>query len=341
MELSIVSTLYQSEQYIKEFCQRVSIVAEKLVGKDYEIILVNDGSPDNSLDIAISLMTEFPALKIVDLSRNFGHHKAMMTGLAQARGEKIFLLDSDLEEEPEWLFSFNEQLEAEFCDVVYGVQQKRKGSLFERYSGKLFYGILKLLIKERLPANITVARLMTRRYVNALLQHREQEIYIAGLWHITGFKQCPKTVKKHSSSKTTYTLGKKIALFTNSITSFSNLPLVMVFYIGLIIMGIACGYTSLLIFNKFFLHKVLQGWTSVMASIWLLGGLIISLIGIIGIYLSKIFIEIKNRPYTIIRHTYEAGSPPSFHHKPHLNQRGSQTLEKDILSQTEDSSLMF
>ncbi|MGC1182737.1 glycosyltransferase family 2 protein [Legionella sp.] len=318
MELSVVATLYQSERYIKEFCQRVSIAANQLVGTSYELILVNDGSPDNSLDTAVQLMVEFPSLKIVDLSRNFGHHKAMMSGLAHAVGKKIFLLDSDLEEDPEWLISFNQQMEEELCDVIYGVQKQRKGSFFERYSGTLFYRLLNFLIKENLPVNITVARLMTRRYVNALLQHQEQEIYIAGLWHITGFKQLPQKVQKHSSSKTTYTLRRKFSLLANSITSFSNRPLIIIFYVGLTIMSFACLNISLLIINKFFLHQVLDGWTSVMASIWLLGGLIISFIGIIGIYLSKIFIEIKNRPYTIVRHVYQNNFPVSSQQK-HLN----------------------
>lgn len=305
MKLSIVTTLYKSEHYINEFCHRVSTVAEKLVGSDYEIILVNDGSPDSSLEVAIKTMETFSSVNIIDLSRNFGHHKALMTGLAHAQGEKIFLIDSDLEEEPEWLFSFDQQMEEECCDVVYGVQEKRKGGVFERYSGEIFYRFLQLLTKENLPKNITVARLMTRRYLNALLLHQEREIYIAGLWHITGFEQHAQSVKKQAFSETTYTFTKKIALLVNSITSFSNLPLVAIFYLGLMIVGGACCYTLFLVIQKFIFHKVLDGWTSIMASIWLLGGLIILFMGIIGIYLSKMFLEIKQRPYTIIRHFYK------------------------------------
>lgn len=305
MKLSIVATLYHSEAHIHEFCQRVTKVAEQLVAQSYEIILVNDGSPDNSLNLAISLLDVHAQLVIVDLSRNFGHHKAMMTGLAHAQGDKIFLIDSDLEEEPEWLLSFARQMDEEQSDVVYGVQRKRKGRPFERMSGYLFYRFLQLLTSERLPANVTVARLMTRRYLNALLQHQEREIYIAGLWYITGFEQQPQFVNKYSSSKTTYTLQRKIALLVNSVTSFSNLPLISIFYFGLLLVLIACGYTGFLIINKFIYKSVVSGWTSLMASIWLLGGLVISFIGIIGVYLSKIFIEIKQRPYTIVRQIYQ------------------------------------
>lgn len=181
--------------------------------------------------------------------------------------------------------------------------------MFERHSGALFYRFLNFLTKENLPVNIVAARLMTRRYVDALLQHQEQEIYIAGLWHITGFKQLPQTIQKHSSSETTYTLRRKFSLLANSITSFSNRPLILIFYVGLTIMSFACLNIFLLVTHKFFFHQVLDGWTSVMASIWLLGGLIISFIGIIGIYLSKIFIEIKNRPNTIVRHIYQKNRP--------------------------------
>ena len=129
MKLSIVTTLYMSAEYIEEFCRRAKVSASELVGEDYEIILVNDGSPDNSLEIAINLCNLDQHMVVVDLSRNFGHHKAMMTGLAQAIGDQIYLIDSDLEEEPEWLVSFEEKLQSEQCDVVYGVQSKRKDHL--------------------------------------------------------------------------------------------------------------------------------------------------------------------------------------------------------------------
>ena len=110
MKLSIVATLYQSAPYIAEFHQRASAVASQLVGDDYEIVLVNDGSPDNSLDLAMQLTERMRHVVVVDLSRNFGHHKAMMTGLAHAKGERVFLIDSDLEEEPECLIGFSDQM---------------------------------------------------------------------------------------------------------------------------------------------------------------------------------------------------------------------------------------
>ena len=304
MRLSIVATLFQSAEYIAEFHQRASQSARQLAGDDYEIILVNDGSPDNSLDIAVKLIETDSHIVVVDLSRNFGHHKAMMTGLNHAKGRQIFLIDSDLEEEPEWLIEFAELMENDNCDVVYGVQKLRKGNSFESWSGQWFYRFFRAFTGISLPENLVTARLMTRRYVDALLRHKEREVFMAGLWHITGFVQHPQTVKKHSTSASTYTFRRKMSLVVNSVTSFSNAPLISIFYIGVSISLATIAYIGYLVINWMFLAKPLSGWTSIMASIWLLGGMIISFIGLIGIYLSKIFIETKRRPYTIIRQIY-------------------------------------
>jgi putative glycosyltransferase len=241
---------------------------------------------------------------VVDLSRNFGHHKAMMTGLAHAKGDLVFLIDSDLEEEPEWLESFAQQMKQDRCDVVYGVQKRRKGNGVERWSGQWFYRFFKALTGLALPENIVTARLMARRYVEALLCHQEREVFMAGLWHITGFDQHPQVIKKHNTSETTYTFRSKMSLLVNSVTSFSNAPLVSIFYIGVAISLFALTYIAYLVTHWIFLEKPMSGWTSVMASIWLLGGMVISFIGVVGIYLSKIFSETKQRPYTIVRQIY-------------------------------------
>jgi putative glycosyltransferase len=266
--------------------------------------LVNDGSPDDSLEIAVRLAETDSHMRVVDLSRNFGHHKAMMTGLAQSSGDRIFLLDSDLEEAPEWLAMFSGQMAEQRADVVYGVQEARKGGIFERWTGRCFYGLFKSVTGLDLPENIVTARLMTRRYVESLLRHEEREVFLAGLWHITGFTQRPCTIRKLNSSETTYTFRRKMSLLVNSVTSFSNAPLVAIFYIGIAIFGFSALYTGWLIVSWMFLARPLSGWTSVMASIWLLGGMVISFIGVVGIYLSKIFSETKRRPYTIIRQIY-------------------------------------
>lgn len=304
MKLSIVATLYRSAKFVEEFHRRASQAAQQLVGDDYEIVLVNDGSPDSSLELAVQLSEADHHVVVVDLSRNFGHHKAMMTGLRHARGERVFLLDSDLEEDPAWLLSFSEQMEREKADVVYGVQQQRKGKHFERWTGQVFYKLFRFLSGLDMPDNIVVARLMSRRYVDALIQHDERELFMAGLWVITGFDQRAQTIDKRSRDETTYTLGKKVAQLVNSITAFSSAPLVGIFVVGCAIFLLSAAYTSFLVVNWLLLASPPSGYTSLMASIWLLGGLIIAFVGVVGIYLAKIYSEVKQRPYTIVRHVY-------------------------------------
>jgi len=304
VKLSIVTTLYKSEQYIEEFHKRVTSVAKQLVDESYEIIFVNDGSPDNSLDVALRVSDSDPHSVIVDLSRNFGHHKAMMTGLSYSNSENVYLIDVDLEEDPEWLHSFLEQMNRDKCDVVFGVQETRKGKFFERLSGKIFYWLLNKITGLAVPENLVTARVMSQRYVKALLLHEEREVFMAGLWNITGFKQQAQKVVKHSRGTTTYTLRKKLSLFVNSVTSFSNAPLIGIFYTGVFILVMAGGYTFYLLMLWMFFTRPLSGWTSMMASVWLLGGMMISFMGVIGIYLSKIFSETKRRPYVIVRNVY-------------------------------------
>ena len=305
MKLSVVATLYRSETYIPEFCERASAAARQISDNSYEIVLVNDGSPDRSLDIAVAISESDPHVVVVDLSRNFGHHRAMMTGLAHARGEHVFLLDSDLEEEPEWLISFHAQMAAQYCDVVFGVQQTRKGGWFERWSGDLFYRLLPMISGIDMPRSMVTARLMTRRYVNALLLHEEREIDIGGLWVITGFEQQSQMIKKHSTSESTYSLRHRFSLLINSITAFSNLPLIGIFYVGLAMLLVSGAFASFFVAQWLLIDRPVSGWTSMIVSLWLIGGMVILFLGVIGIYLAKMFSEVKHRPYTIIRKIYE------------------------------------
>tara|TARA_B110000305_G_scaffold238482_1_gene304008 strand:- start:889 stop:1824 length:936 start_codon:yes stop_codon:yes gene_type:complete len=310
MKLSIVTTLFGSAAYINEFYERSLLVARELVGEDFEIIFVNDGSPDNSLEIGLSLMEQDEKIKIIDLSRNFGHHKAMMLGLEHAQGKKIFLIDIDLEEQPEWLVSFNSLMLFEDADVVYGVQASRKGNFFERMSGYFFYRLFRFFTKLDQANNLTTARLMSSRYVQALISHREREINIGGLWVITGFKQCHHEVTKLSTSPSVYTNRHKLDHLMNSITSFSSLPLRFSFYAG-----VAISFSAFLFIGyQFYLYIFKtppEGYVSVIASIWLFSGLIILLNSIQGIYISKIFMEVKQRPQTIIRKIYQTNEQDS------------------------------
>ncbi len=304
MDLSIVSTMYHSARYLEEFCARAAAAASELTDS-FEIVLVNDGSPDNSLEVAVSLFERDPRIRVVDLSRNFGHHRAIMTGLQHARGEKIFLIDCDLEEAPELLPEFDEMMRREDADVVYGVQTSRKGKSLERLGGVLYYRLFNALSTDKIPENLVTARIMSRRYVEALLLHRERELVLAGVWVITGFRQIAAPIVKKSRETTTYTIGKRAALLVQGITSFSNKPLLYVFYLGCLIVMLSSVGAAYLVIRRIFFGIFSMGWPSLIVSIWLLGGLTIFCIGIVGIYLSKVFIEVKQRPYSIVRKVYE------------------------------------
>ncbi len=309
MKLSIVATLYQSAAHLPEFHRRATAAAREVVGDDYEMVLVNDGSPDSSLADAVALTEHDPHVVVVDLSRNFGHHKAMMTGLSYAQGDRVFLIDSDLEEDPELLVSFADQMDRDGCDVVFGMQETRRGHPVQRLLGQSYYWLFRISAGFDLPRNVVTARLMVRRYVDALLLHQEREIVISGLWHLTGFDQRPQPVTKHNLSTTTYTAGRKVALLINMLTSFGSAPLQAIFSAGLVISTLSMLWTVYLVVSFFFTAVPETGWTSLMASIWLLGGLIIMFIGVIGIYLSKVFSEVKQRPYTIVREVHGQRRP--------------------------------
>ncbi|MDB2469658.1 glycosyltransferase family 2 protein, partial [Alphaproteobacteria bacterium] len=204
-KISIVSTLYYSEETIEEFCDRVISEVERLPNCVPELILVDDGSPDNSRQLSLNLLKKDKRITLVELSKNFGHHHAMMAGLAQATGDFVFLIDSDLEEPPEVLREFFKCIKTEDLDVVYGKQKKRRGSLLSRFIGKIYYLTFRFLTGIDQPDDIVTCRLMSKGYVEALLLHKENELSIGGIWLQTGFRQKAVELVKGNTSKTTYT----------------------------------------------------------------------------------------------------------------------------------------
>jgi putative glycosyltransferase len=162
------------------------------------------------------------------------------------------------------------------------------------------------MLTHPIPVNVVTARLMTARYVKALVSHQERELCLAGLWAITGFEQHPITVQKSSRKDSSYTTRKRLSVFANAITSFSNRPLIYIFQIGMTVMALSVVAGVVLLYMRLNGRIGVPGWASIMVSIWFLGGLIIFCVGVIGMYLAKIFTEIKQRPYTIVRAEYGA-----------------------------------
>jgi len=305
MKLSIVTTLYKSTSHIDNFYERITKEAYKITD-DYEIIFVDDGSPDDSLLKALKLYKKDQKVKVLELSRNFGHHKAIMTGLSHATGNFVFLIDVDLEEKPELLSQFwNELKNNNNLEVIYGVQEKRKGDWFERILGGLSWKIINFLSPINIPINTVTVRIMTKLYVDSLVKYHESEIFIAGLWADVGFRQKAYGIEKLSNSTSTYTNKKRLSMLLDSITSFSSKPLVYIFNVGLLITFISSLFIIKILFDKFFNNISLAGWSSLILSIWFFGGLIILFLGVIGIYISRIFLEVKNRPNTTIKKNHK------------------------------------
>jgi putative glycosyltransferase len=304
-QISIVSTMYRSRVFLERFIAECLQVLSEIDCSSFEILLVNDGSPDDSLAYALERQSDLPELVVVDLSRNFGHHHAIQAGLRHANGDLIFLIDCDLEVPPLVLKEFHRKLHDTDCDVVFGYQQARKGGLFEQISGGLFWKGFNFLSDVKIPENIVTERLMTRRYVEALLELGDRNLFLAGMMSWTGFRQIGlPVVKKQRNGQSSYTLMRRIALMVNAVSSFSAQPLVWLFNIGVVITLLSFSFAFYLILRKLLFDDTLLGFTSVMTVMTLSLGILTTALGLVGIYLGKVFNQVQNRPTYIVRDIY-------------------------------------
>jgi len=302
LELSIVVTLYRSSAYVRDFYAR-AVKAAEAVTTSFELVFIDDGSPDDSAAIVREFGARDPRVVLVELSRNFGHHEAALAGLATARGARIFIIDADLEEQPEWLGEFWTELNATGADVVFGVNDLRQGSPLRRIGGALFWRIFNALSNTQLPLDPCTVRLMERRYVDALLQLPERNVFLAGNYAWLGFEQVARHVRKAARREpSSYSVARLVGLFVEALTSYSAYPLQVIFFVGLLIAFVAVAAGAWLVVQKvLYPETILMGWPSLIVSIWFLGGVNICFIGIVGTYLSKVFVEVKQRPIYVIR----------------------------------------
>lgn len=305
--LSVVTSVYRSERFLATFIDEMAVAIEKAGIQQYEIIFVNDGSPDESLQCLHRIRADNASIKIVDLSRNFGHHKAMMAGLSYARGELTFIIDCDLEVRPGVLTHFLDTLRGTDADVVYGIQGERKGAFIERAGGAMFWRLFNRLSDTKVPANVLTERLMTRRYVEALLSLGDRNVFLGGMMYWSGFRQIAIQVEKtQREGASTYSLRKRFALLLEAITSFSTVPLKLVLTagLGITLFAIAAGM-GLLVRKLLHPEAVLVGFTSLMLVIIGMSGIIITVLGVIGLYISRIFTQTQNRPLFIVREFHD------------------------------------
>ena len=301
--LSIVTTLYRSQSHIDSFIKACADAVRTLGIAEYEIVCVDDGSPDDSIGQLRNLREMFPQIRIVELSRNFGHHHAALAGMQCARGDRVFLVDSDMEVDPRVLIEFWGRLDHQQADVVYGYQESRKGGLVERIGGGVFWRIFNLLSDTHIPENIVTERLMTRRYVDALTSLGDRHLFLAGMMHWTGFLQIGvPIVKRQRIGSSSYTLRKRMSLLVRAITSFSAVPLYACVWVGIVALFAATANAGYVVLHKL-LHpaSTLTGFPTIVALLTAMFGFLMLGLGVVGIYVARIFVQTQGRPNFIIK----------------------------------------
>lgn len=299
MKLSVVTTLYFSAGTILEFDARIRKVALPLCS-ELEIIYVNDGSPDESGEIVLNKIVPFNrGTKYIELTRNFGHHKALMRGISAAQGDLIFLIDSDLEEEPELLLDYLGALENSNVELVEGIASVRNGSFVKRVLGKYAWKMISSLSNGLIVPDLITARIFTKRFQGLLLQHKDKEIFIAGLFSHVGLRRLRIQVNKASLTPTTYSFRARLKLASMGITNYSDIPLRIILWLGFAVFLFTCAGIFAVI-SAYLLGLIsIPGWTSLFLATTCFNSIVLISLGSMGLYLMRIFSEVKNRPLTL------------------------------------------
>lgn len=300
--LSVIVPLFNEELVIREMHSRLS----KLLTEgnlDYEIILVDDGSKDRTLDFARAICQADKRSKLISFSRNFGHQIAISAGMDKAAGQVIAIIDADLQDPPEVILEMIEKWK-EGNHVVYGVRKKRNGeSVFKRLTAAVFYRVLKAMTPVEIPVDTGDFRLIDRRVADQLSEMRERTRFVRGMVSWVGFKQCKVEYVRDArfAGETKYPFLKMLKFATDGILSFSQVPLKFSSALGFL-----CSTFSFLLILygliiKYLLpNKVIPGWASIFVAILFIGGVQLMCVGILGEYLGRIYEEIKGRPLYII-----------------------------------------
>lgn len=305
--LTVVAPCYNEEAGLAEFVRRLQAVCGQL-GCAHEIVLVNDGSRDGTLPVALDLATRHPAVKVVNLLRNFGHQAAVTAGLDVAGGDVVVLIDSDLQDPPELIADMVAAWQ-QGADVAYGQRRTRDGeTFFKLLTAKLFYRLLKLLTQSDIPSDTGDFRLMDRRVVEVLRSMRERHRFIRGMVSWVGGRQVavPYDRKPRFAGETKYPFRKMFAFAIDAITSFSIVPLRLVTYLALTIISLAVVATLVLFIAKLVNPGYfVPGFAATMLTIIFFGGFQLLALGIIGEYLGRMYEAVKARPIYIVEQVYQ------------------------------------
>jgi len=310
-KLSIVIPCFNEEACIPELHRRLTAAAREAVGEAYEIVLVNDGSRDGSWPAMQKLADTDPHVVGVNLSRNHGHQLALTAGLDLCRGETILIIDADLQDPPELLSPMLESMREQDADVVYGVRRSRSGeTAFKRATAHGFYRLLSRATEIDIPLDAGDFRLMSRRALDALLAMPEQSRFIRGMVAWIGFRQVPFAYDREVrfAGTTKYPLSKMLRFALDALTGFSSAPLKLASHAGLLL-----SLGSLLILTyiayAFVAGRSIQGWTSLMLVVVVLGAVQMFVLALMGEYIGRLYNEVKGRPLYIVQEV--AGGEPA------------------------------
>jgi dolichol-phosphate mannosyltransferase len=311
--LSVVAPVYNEEGTIEEFYSRVVAALE---GLRFELVLVDDGSTDQSETKLRKLASNDPRVHLVQLSRNFGHQTALTAGLDHARGDAVVMLDADLQDPPELIPMMLDHWRAG-CDVIYAVREQREGeSRFKLATARWFYSLFDRLAQVELQHNSGDFRLLDRRALDALLSMRERNRFLRGMTVWVGYRQAavPYVRDRRFAGKTKYTIPKMLRFSLDAISSFSHRPLQLATLLGFLISTLAFIAIPIVIVLRI-LGSYLPGFSSLTIAVLLLGGIQLIAIGIIGEYVGRIYDEVKGRPLYLVRSRVnipdeDAATPP-------------------------------
>jgi dolichol-phosphate mannosyltransferase len=301
--LSIVVPCFNEEPCLDALYRRLSAAARASAGEDYEIVLVNDGSRDGSWPLMRRLAEADPRLVAVNLSRNHGHQLALTAGLDLCRGDNILIIDADLQDPPELLADMLATMRSEEADVVYGVRRSRAGeTAFKRATAHGFYRLLKSATEVEIPVDAGDFRLMSRRALDALMAMPEQARFIRGMVAWIGFKQVPILYNRDQrfAGDTKYPFRKMLRFALDAITGFSSAPLKLASHAGL---ELSLGSLLIIVYITYawLTGQSIQGWTSLMLVVVILGAVQMFVLALMGEYIGRLYNEAKRRPLYIVQ----------------------------------------
>jgi polyisoprenyl-phosphate glycosyltransferase len=300
-DISVVVPVHNEEGNLQVLHERLCAVL-KGMGLTYEILFVNDGSQDRSMVLIRDLAAQNPAVRYIDLSRNFGHQIAVTAGLDNCRGNAVVIIDADLQDPPELIADLYQRHKEGF-EVVYARRRQRKGEGFlKKWTARMFYRILRRLTKIDIPLDTGDFRIIDRKVVDVLKQMPEQNKFLRGQISWAGFRQTSVEYDRDTrlSGKTSYTYAKMIRFAIDGITAFSEVPLRFITLMGFIVSGIAFLLIIYAVLSYFFSSGYQAGWASQMVSFLFIGGIQLIGIGIIGEYLARIGANVRQRPLYIV-----------------------------------------